>query len=82
MVALAAVVVVCKRCCGEVCSVIWEAVDAAAGAEEDSVVVEASAAVGVDLAAALAEAATLAAEARVAVGKILCPRIYLWLRLQ
>jgi hypothetical protein len=67
--------VVCRRCCGEVCLVIWEAVDAAAGAEEDSAAVEASAAVGVDLAAALAEAATLEAEARVAVGKILCPRI-------
>ena len=46
-----------------------------AGAAEDSVVVAASAAVVVDLAVALVEAATLAAEARVAVGKILCSRI-------
>ena len=64
-------VVVCRHCCGEVCSVILEVVEVAAGAAEDSVVVvEASAAAVVDLAAVLAEAATLVAEVRAAVGKI------------
>ena len=64
------VVVVCRRCCGEVCLATWVAVEAAAGAEADSVA-EASAAVVavVDLAAVLAEAVTLVAEVRAAVGE-------------
>ena len=59
--------VVCRRCCGEVCSVISEEADAAAGAEEDSAVVEVLAAV-VALVAGLAEVEALAAAVRAAVG--------------
>ena len=64
-----AVVAVCRRCCGEVCSAISEAAEAAAGAEADSAVVEVLG--GVDLAAVSAAAATLEAEARAAVGKMI-----------
>ena len=60
--------VVCRRCYGEVCSAIWADGDVAAGAAAVLVVAEVLAVV-VDLAEALAEAATLAAEARAAVGK-------------
>ena len=74
-------VVVCKHCSGEVYLATWVAVEAAAGAEADSVA-EASAAVVavVDLAAVLAEAATLVAEVREAVGNIKT-EAEIWLRL-
>jgi hypothetical protein len=67
-VASAAAVVVCRHCCGEACSAISEAVDAVAGAEEDSAVGAVLAAAVEDLVAASAEAATLVAEARAVVG--------------
>ena len=63
--------VVCRRCCGEVYSATSvEAAEAAGGAAADLVVAALEAAVVVDLVEVSVEAATLAAEVRVAVGKI------------
>ena len=71
MVAASEAVVVCRRCCGEVCSAISEAVDAAAGAAADSEEVALVVVEVVDLVAVLAEVGTLVVEVRAAVGKII-----------
>ena len=62
-------VVVCRRCCGEVCSATSvEAVEAAAGAEADSVVAAAVLAVAEALVEVSEVAVTLAVAAREAAG--------------
>ena len=65
--------VVCRRCCGEVCSATWVVADEAVGAVEVSAAVDSAAAVvlvaAADLVEVSVEVVTLAVEARAAVGK-------------